>query len=831
MKMRWHKFVSVCFSLFLLLSMFGNFVPKANATLNGDNFVTEITTAPVGIDVVDVDGEGRLFAIADNDIWRSLDQGATWTKVKDNPAPTGFALTLFVDSRDYVFAVTETASHNHVIQRSTDAGQTWTDVLSGTPRLWEMDEMSNGSLYINTYSSGGIGWIYKSDDAGATWTVWQNLTAQGWNIDHIHAIGIDDYTDDIYIVTGDGQYNAGVWRWNVTSNAWDTIANSTTIAAEWQFTKIMFDENYVYFLADGQPINYRMPKTGTSYKDFQAIQDLRWSPRVDGNFVFAYYHQPNDVYLFGTDEGQIWGSWDGQHWVKIYDIGDGNTFRQFTHRRPIYLSDSETNKLYRVDITKEDIIQLYYAQHNQYRGSLTNAENYVLEQRIWNGTNYLDLTKVALTNVQVSIIGLSRKNYAPIANSGFEKGNTSGWTISGSPLGGVTTAEKKHGTYSYTVQKSVGDTYNTILKTGFIDGSQGDIYVVSFWHKANTSVSQAINLFLYNGTGATLRQQYLTSRTTWTKFTIWHPLPPSSTSARWVIYFTKKDVTHYLDSVMMFKLEVGIAKYKTQGESFSNFESFTTVYGAPSNDANTGNNPVPYFDNLINTTNPNITIAGQQISYAGELANGTETTPQNLSGILTGAVKVTVNIGGSGQAILKITGTRILYEDSIILQGRTSNVYYGRYYGTLSISTNTSDLIALTNLQANLTSLTYSPEKLTLTIHSPSQTTSITKVYCGDKGKPEEVDGAASWSYDEPSKILTITANHTDPEIILILKWLPGDIDDDGDVDLHDFYLYAKAYGSSIGEPAYEPKADIDNDGDIDSDDLYLFAESYGKTI
>jgi len=60
---------------------------------------------------------------------------------------------------------------------------------------------------------------------------------------------------------------------------------------------------------------------------------------------------------------------------------------------------------------------------------------------------------------------------------------------------------------------------------------------------------------------------------------------------------------------------------------------------------------------------------------------------------------------------------------------------------------------------------------------------------------------------------------------------IPGDINGDGDVDSDDFYIFAGAYGSSVGDPAYNPNADIDGDGYVDSDDFYIFAGNYGKSL
>ena len=67
-----------------------------------------------------------------------------------------------------------------------------------------------------------------------------------------------------------------------------------------------------------------------------------------------------------------------------------------------------------------------------------------------------------------------------------------------------------------------------------------------------------------------------------------------------------------------------------------------------------------------------------------------------------------------------------------------------------------------------LQSFTYANSKLTLTIDAPSGTTSTTKVYCGNKGKPSSVSGAGSWSYDNSTKILTIIVAHSSHAQIVI---------------------------------------------------------------
>lgn len=77
----------------------------------------------------------------------------------------------------------------------------------------------------------------------------------------------------------------------------------------------------------------------------------------------------------------------------------------------------------------------------------------------------------------------------------------------------------------------------------------------------------------------------------------------------------------------------------------------------------------------------------------------------------------------------------------------------------------------------NLTAWSYNPKLLTFSISAPSGTTSITKVYCGDKGKPKNVEinnqvyyEADKWTWDSTNSIVTITWIHSSDANIL-LDW------------------------------------------------------------
>lgn len=58
-----------------------------------------------------------------------------------------------------------------------------------------------------------------------------------------------------------------------------------------------------------------------------------------------------------------------------------------------------------------------------------------------------------------------------------------------------------------------------------------------------------------------------------------------------------------------------------------------------------------------------------------------------------------------------------------------------------------------------------------------------------------------------------------------------GDFDYDGEVDRDDLALLAGAYGSSIGQPAYNPEYDINRDGVVDVNDLAIISKNYGENL
>lgn len=60
---------------------------------------------------------------------------------------------------------------------------------------------------------------------------------------------------------------------------------------------------------------------------------------------------------------------------------------------------------------------------------------------------------------------------------------------------------------------------------------------------------------------------------------------------------------------------------------------------------------------------------------------------------------------------------------------------------------------------------------------------------------------------------------------------IPGDANGDGTVDAQDFFILEHAWGTSTGQPAYDPRADFDNDGTVDAQDFFIMQRHWGLSV
>jgi len=126
---------------------------------------------------------------------------------------------------------------------------------------------------------------------------------------------------------------------------------------------------------------------------------------------------------------------------------------------------------------------------------------------------------------------------------------------------------------------------------------------------------------------------------------------------------------------------------------------------------------------------------------------------------------------------------------------------------------------------------------LSFTVSALPGTKSITKLHCGDKGKPREiridrmqaVEGM-DWTYVDSDGVLTINATAHSNKVELIIRYLLGDVNGDGWVDIYDVKVISETYGAKEGDAHYEPETDLNGDGVVNVFDLMICGQNYGAS-
>ena len=209
--------------------------PIDSAIAQGDYLSTETTKAFQGIDIA---SGGIVYAGAGNTIYKSLDNGQTWTALKTIPN-TDEIEEVFCASNGYVYAVPEgrnIATSDRGIWRSVDNGSTWSRVLaldsaSESTVQWAFDEDGSGRLFAGVYTySGTVGnaRIYRSVNNGTTWSsVYYDSAGR-----HVHDLKVDRRTGYIYATVGDFQISPWTTEYILRSvdngTSWQKILSGLT---------------------------------------------------------------------------------------------------------------------------------------------------------------------------------------------------------------------------------------------------------------------------------------------------------------------------------------------------------------------------------------------------------------------------------------------------------------------------------------------------------------------------------------------------------------------------------------------------------------------------
>ncbi|HSM61512.1 MAG TPA: hypothetical protein VK849_11970 [Longimicrobiales bacterium] len=149
--------------------------------------ISRIRVHPRDPDLVYVAAQGSPYgATEERGVYRSRDGGASWDKIHFVSRDAG-ASDLAMDMRNPRILYAAYWDHRRSpwevrsggpgsgIWKSTDAGDTWTELTEGLPELMgkigvDVSRANPDRVWANVEAADGKGGVYRSDDAGDTWT-------------------------------------------------------------------------------------------------------------------------------------------------------------------------------------------------------------------------------------------------------------------------------------------------------------------------------------------------------------------------------------------------------------------------------------------------------------------------------------------------------------------------------------------------------------------------------------------------------------------------------------------------------------------------------------
>lgn len=225
---------------------------------------------------------GQLFAATNNSVWRSDDDGDTWTQLTVGPSIN--SLRSLVSSPDDDLFV---GTYNSKIFRSTDNGDTWTEMFTAANDIGAFAFVGSDVVYALTSFAG----FYKSTDNGTTWTLLPALpgTNGGFTV-AANAAG------DLFI----GSYDEVVLRSMDDGNTWTDISYDLANPAA----------NVLMVNANDELV------AGTRAAGVQLLNGTSWTPRNHGmtgvrinrlrSFDGVLYACTDYGVFSSTDDGQTW---------------------------------------------------------------------------------------------------------------------------------------------------------------------------------------------------------------------------------------------------------------------------------------------------------------------------------------------------------------------------------------------------------------------------------------------------------------------------------------------------------------------------------------------
>jgi hypothetical protein len=187
---------------------------------------------------------GAVFGLIGGEVYRSEDQGLTWTPVTQ---PGGIGKLFAHEGR--LFATTQ--SMMGIIYRSDDLGQSWTMVSGSLGSAYVCSHAYwQGRLILSLYYGGGIGAVWSSQNLGTTW---QHVSTLPTNR-NMNGMAIAGNGDLAIGASGGDEQGQSIWRSGDLAH-WDDMTGDLPSFAL-PFNDLVYHDGW-FFKTGGSVTAYR----------------------------------------------------------------------------------------------------------------------------------------------------------------------------------------------------------------------------------------------------------------------------------------------------------------------------------------------------------------------------------------------------------------------------------------------------------------------------------------------------------------------------------------------------------------------------------------------
>ncbi len=190
--------------------------------------------------VFKVDDPNTLFASKSGDFWKTTDGGSNWVKITNGLVSSSRAVIAVTPANpDVVYFLTTTSNEFKALYRSTDAGESFTE-MSNSPNImsWGCEGGSGGQAWYdldiaadpaneNVIFAGGVN-CFKSSNGGATW----QISSHWWGDCGVPAVHADLHVLEYNPVDGKlyAGNDGGIYYTANGGSAWTEITEGMPIS-------------------------------------------------------------------------------------------------------------------------------------------------------------------------------------------------------------------------------------------------------------------------------------------------------------------------------------------------------------------------------------------------------------------------------------------------------------------------------------------------------------------------------------------------------------------------------------------------------------------------